>query len=274
VREGLEKLELLVVQDIFLTETAKLADVVLPGLSFAEKEGTFTNTERKVQRVRKAIHHTGNARADWQILCDLSTRMGYPMSYQEPKNIMEEIARLTPSYGGISYDRLENGGLQWPCPTSDHPGTTYLHKDRFTQGKGKFHPISYKASPELPDGEYPFTLTTGRVLYHYHTGNMSRRSYGLDAICPEGTIEINPHDAEQLGCTNGDMVEVSSRRGKVQVKVEVSEKPAPKVVFMTFHFKESAVNLLTIDALDPIAKIPELKVCAVKIEKLTSTAVA
>lgn len=274
VREGLEKLEFLVVQDIFLTETGKMADVVLPGLSFAEKEGTFTNTERLVQRVRKAINHTGDARADWQILCDLSTRMGYPMSYQEPKSIMEEIASLTPSYGGISYERLENGGLQWPCPTSDHPGTKYLHKDRFARGKGKFHPISYKASPELPDGEYPFTLTTGRLLYHYHTGNMSRRSYGLDAICPEGTIEINPHDAEQLGCTNGDMVEVSSRRGKVQVKVEVSEKPAPKVVFMTFHFKEAAVNLLTIDALDPIAKIPELKVCAVKIEKLTSTAVA
>jgi formate dehydrogenase alpha subunit len=267
VREGLEKLEFLVVQDIFLTETGKMADVVLPGISFAEKEGTFTNTERRVQRVRKAIEPKGDARADWQIICDLATRMGYPMSYGEPKNIMEEIASLTPSYGGISYDRLEKDGLQWPCPTRDHAGTRYLHKEQFTRGKGKFHRITFNYSPELPDSEYPFILTTGRVLYHFHTGNMSRRSYGLDTICPEGTVEINPEDAEQLNCQDGDMVEVSSRRGVVKVKVEVSEKSAPRVVFMTFHFKESAVNLLTLDKLDPVAKIPELKVCAVKISK-------
>ncbi len=268
VQEGLKKLEILVVQDIFLSETAKLADVVLPGVSFAEKEGTFTNTERRVQRVRKAIDPRGEARTDWQIICDLSTKMGYDMSYKDSESIMEEIAKLTPSYGGISYNRLENGGLQWPCPTRDHPGTKYLHKGRFTRGLGKFHTVSYQTSPELPDEQYPFILTTGRILYHFHTGNMSRRSDGLNLIYPEGTVEISPQDAEQLNCRNGDIVEVSSRRGKVKIKVEVSDRSAPKEVFMTFHFKESAVNFLTLDELDPIAKIPEYKVCAVNINKL------
>ncbi len=268
VKEELKHLDLLVVQDIFLTETAELAHVVLPGVSFAEKNGTFTNTERRVQRVRKAVEPIGNSRPDWQILCDLSSRLGYPLQYASPKEIMEEIASLTPSYGGMHYSRLEKVGLQWPCPTQDHPGTPFLHKDKFSRGKGKFHVTPYAPSPELPDEKYPFLLTTGRVLYHYHT-IISRKSKGLSEIYPEGVIEINPEDAKRLGIRpeNG-LVEVASRRGKVQVKSKLSDNLPPGVVFMTFHFKEAAANLLTIDALDPIAKIPEYKVCAVKIRKL------
>ena len=268
VREELQHLDLLVVQDIFLSETAELAHIVLPGVSFAEKDGTFTNTERRVQRVRKAIEPLGNARPDWQITCDLSTRLGYPMKYSSPGEIMEEIASLTPSYGGIRYERLERLGLQWPCPSVDHPGTPFLHKDKFTRGKGKFHITPYAPAPELPDAEYPFLLTTGRVLYHFHT-LISRKSRGLSEIYPEGVVEINPEDAARLGIQPEDgLVEVTSRRGKVKVKAKVADSVPPGVVFMTFHFKEAAANLLTIDALDPVAKIPEFKVCAVKIQKL------
>ena len=268
VRRELEHLDLLVVQDLFLSETAELAQVVLPGVSFAEKDGTFTNTERRVQRVRKAIEPVGNARQDWEIISDLSTRLGYPMKYNSPEKIMEEITSLTPSYGGIRYERLEGSGLQWPCPTPVHPGTPILHQGMFTRGRGKFHVTPYVPPPELPDAEYPFTLTTGRVLYHYHTV-ISRKSKGLSEIYPEGTVEISPADASRLGIHSGDgMVEVSSRRGKVQAKAKISEALPPGVVFMTFHFKEAAVNLLTLDALDPVAKIPGLKVCAVNIKKV------
>jgi predicted molibdopterin-dependent oxidoreductase YjgC len=268
VKEELKHLDLLVVQDIFLTETAELAHVVLPGVSFAEKDGTFTNTERRVQRVRKAIEPIGNSRPDWQILCDLSSRLGYPLDYSSPKEIMDEIASVTPSYGGMHYGRLEGLGLQWPCPAKDHPGTPFLHKDKFSRGKGKFHVTPYAPAPELPDEKYPFLLTTGRVLYHYHTV-ISRKSKGLSKIYPEGVIEINPEDALRLGIRpDNGLVEVTSRRGRVQVKSKVSDNLPPGVVFMTFHFKEAAANLLTIDALDPVAKIPEFKVCAVNIRKL------
>ena len=268
VKEELKHLELLVVQDIFLTETAELANVVLPGVSFAEKDGTFTNTERRVQRVRKAIDPVGNSRPDWQILCDLSSRLDYPLEYSSPKEIMEEIASVTPSYGGMHYGRLEGLGLQWPCPTQDHLGTPFLHKEKFSRGKGKFHVTPYAPAPELPDEKYPFLLTTGRVLYHYHTV-ISRKSKGLSKIYPEGVIEINPEDAQRLGIQpDNGLVEVTSRRGRVQVKSKVSDNLPPGVVFMTFHFKEAAANLLTIDALDPVAKIPEFKVCAVQIRKL------
>jgi len=268
VKEELNHLDLLVVQDIFLSETAELAHVVLPGVSFAEKEGTFTNTERRVQRVRKAIEPVGNARPDWQIISDLSSRLGYPMNYASPKEVMDEIASLTPSYGGIKYERLEKAGLQWPCPTADHPGTPFLHKDKFTRGKGKFHITPYAPALELPDEEFPFLLTTGRVLYHYHT-MMSRKSRGLSEIYPEGVIEINPEDASRLGIEpDNGLVEVASRRGNVKVKAKIADNLTPGVVFMTFHFKEAAVNLLTSDALDPVAKIPALKVCAVKIQRL------
>jgi len=269
VKKELKELDLLVVQDIFLSETAELAHVVLPGTSFAEKDGTFTNTERRVQRVRKAIDPVGNSRADWQILCDLSTRLGYPMKYESPKEIMTEIASLTPSYGGIHYDRIEPLGLQWPCPTADHPGTPFLHKDRFARGKGKLHITPYAPPPELPDDAYPFLLTTGRVLYHYHSV-ISRKSKGLSEIYPEGVLDMNPDDARRLGIQPGDgWVEVTSRRGKVRVKAREADNLPTGVVFMTFHFGEAAANLLTIDALDPVAKIPELKVCAVKIEKVS-----
>lgn len=267
VKEELKHLDLLAVQDIFLSETAELAHVVLPGVSFAEKDGSFTNTERRVQRIRKAIDPIGNSRPDWQIICELSSRLGYPMRYDSPGEIMDEIASLTPSYGGIDYERLDKEGLQWPCPAKDHPGTPVLHKDKFTRGKGKFHVTPYAPAPELPDENYPFLLTTGRVLYHYHT-LMTRKSKGLSEIYPEGSIEVNPEDARRLGIRpDNGLVKVTSRRGSVRVKAKIADNLPPGVVFMTFHFKEAAANLLTIDALDPVAKIPELKVCAVRIEK-------
>jgi formate dehydrogenase alpha subunit len=267
--EALKRLEFLVVQDIFLTETAKLADVVLPGVTFAEKEGTFTNTERRVQRVRKAVSTIGNSRPDWQIVCQLAAKMGDKgFDYQNPSQIMDEIARLTPSYGGISFARLERGSLQWPCPTPEHPGTPILHTVAFSRGKGKFIPLAYKASQELTDENYPLLLTTGRHLAHFHTGTMTRKVRGLNALEAEERVEINPADARALDIEDNEMVKVVSRRGEVKVKVRVSEASPEGVVFMTFHFAESPANILTSPALDPVAKIPELKVAAVRIEKL------
>jgi len=266
VEKELKKLELLVVQDIFLTETAQLAHVVLPGASFAEKDGTFTNTERRVQRVRKALNPPGEAKADWEIIAGLSEKMGYPMNYASPEEIFKEISKVTPSYAGISYKRLEKHGLQWPCPTADHPGTKYLHKDRFSRGLGLFTAIEYIPPDELPDKEYPFLLTTGRVLYHYHTGTMTTLSQGLTERYPESLVEINPADAKKLGIKNSQMVKLTSRRGTVSAKAVLTEKSAPGTVFMNFHFRDAAVNCLTNPALDPVGKIPEFKVCAVKVE--------
>ena len=265
VKEALENLDFLVVQDIFLSETAELADVVLPAASFAEKRGSLTNSERRVQLWRKAIDSVGESRPDWKIICDIATRMGYEMKYDSPAEIMDEIAHLTPIYGGMSYDRLEGEGLQWPCPDKDHPGTKFLHKGKFSRGLGKFHGIEYRPPFEMPDEEYPLLLTTGRMLYHFHTGTLSRRSAGLDELHPEGNVEINPADAFRLGITDGDMAEVTSRRGKVAAKAWVTERSPEGTVFMTFHFREAAANLLTVSALDPVAKIPEYKVCAVKV---------
>ena len=267
VEAALEKLVFLVVQDIFLTETAKLADVVLPGVTFAEKDGTFTNTERKVQRIRQAINPVGDARPDWQIICQLASRMGYEMNYHHPSQIMEEIAELTPSYGGMYYDRLDSGGLQWPCPDREHPGTRYLHKDRFTRGLGLFQAVEYIPPAETPDEDYPYVLTTGRVYYHYHTGSMTRRCQGLDEIYPEALVEINPSDAKELGVEDGAKVKVTSRRGEVEVKAQVTERVPKGTIFMSFHFGEAAANVLTNPALDPVSKIPEYKVCAVRVEK-------
>ncbi len=267
-REALEKLEFFVVQDIFLTETARLADVVLPGATFAEKNGTVTNTERRVQRVRKAIEPVGDSRPDWWITCQIARRMGSKdFDFTHPSQIMEEIASLTPSYGGISYNRLDNGGLQWPCPTQDHPGTPILHAKQFTRGKGRFIPLDYKRPIELPDDDYPLMLTTGRSLYHFHTGTMTRKVKGLNILRGEGLVEINPEDASVLGIINGEMVKVTSRRGEIEAKARVTEVLPKGVVFMNFHFAESPVNLLTNSALDPVSKIPEYKVCAVRIEK-------
>ena len=269
VKEALENLDFLVVQDIFLSETAELADVVLPAASFAERDGSITNTERRVQLVRKAIDPLGESRPDWEIICDLSTRMGYEMKYESPAEIMDEIAQLTPIYGGMSHDRLKGDGLQWPCPDRDHPGTKFLHQDRFSRGLGKFHAIEFRPPYELPDEEYPLLLTTGRMLYHFHTGTLSRRSAGLNELHPEGTMEMNPADAAKLGIEDGDMAEVESRRGKVVAKVWVTDRSPVGTVFMTFHFREAAANLLTVSALDPVAKIPEYKVCAVKVQPVS-----
>jgi len=265
--KALRELEFLVVQDIFLTETARLADVVLPAVSFAEKDGTFTNTERCIQRVRKAIEPVGNSKPDWWIICQLASKMGAQnFDFENPSQVMEEIAGLTPSYGGVNYERLEECGLQWPCPTKDHPGTPILHVGRFVCGLGKFTPLQYKPPAELPDKEYPLILTTGRSLYHYHTGTMTRKVAGLNFIEPEGTVAINSLDASSLKIADGDKVKVTSRRGEVITKARVTEKSPPRVVYMDFHFAESAANILTNTALDPVAKIPEFKVCAVKIE--------
>ena len=266
VEEALKKTEFLVVQDIFLTETAALADVVLPAASFAEKEGTFSNTERRVQRVRKAIDPIGNSKADWVILMELLNRLGIDKKYANPSEIMEEIASLTPSYGGITYDRLDQlGSLQWPCPTTDHPGTVYLHKASIARGKGLFKAIEYKASNELPDKDYPYVLTTGRVLYHYHTRTMTGKVDGLNALSPESFIEINPVTAKNLGIKDGAKVSVSSRRGELTTVAKLTRTIKEGVLFMPFHFAEGAANILTNPALDPISKIPEYKVCAVNI---------
>lgn len=263
VEKALKELEFLMVIDIFPTPTSELADVVLPGASFAEKEGTFTNTERRVQLIRKAVEPPGEARPDWQIIQEISNRFGYLMDYESPRVIMDEIARLTPSYGGINYERLQGNGLQWPCPDKQHPGTKFLHQGRFTRGKGIFTPIDYKPPAEIPDEEYPFYLTTGRIYFHYHTGTMSRNSPSLEREINECFLEMNPEDASEIGISEGDLVLVESRRGSVSTKVKIVRNIERKTVFMPFHFLESRTNMLTNPALDPIAKIPEFKVCSV-----------
>ncbi len=268
VRHALEKAELLVVIDIFRTDTAELAHVVLPGASFAEKDGTFTNTERRVLRVRKAVEPVGEARPDWQIICDLSTRFGLPMSYESPQAIFDEIAQVTPSYAGLSYERLEAGGIPWPCPSKDHPGTPVLHKERFTRGRGLFHAIEYRPPDELVDDEFPMQLTTGRFFPHYHTGTMTRNSPSLHDEMPEGHVEIHPADAARLGIKTGDLAKIASRRGEVIARMVATDTVDPGTIFMSFHFMEANANVLTNPALDPICKIPEYKVCAVRVEKL------
>jgi len=267
VTEAFKKLDFLVVQDLFLTETAALADVVLPAACFAEKEGTFSNTERRVQLVRKAVEPPGQARADWEILVDLAGRMGLNWSYSSPAEILAEIASLTPSYGGITYGRLATEQIQWPCPDESHPGTCFLHQEKFARGKGLFHPIEHQEPRELPDQDFPLTLTTGRVLYQYHTRTMTGRSPGLNDLAPECEIEVNPADADKLGLASGDLALISSRRGEVKVKVKVTGQVGEGVVFMPFHYAEAAANTLTLAALDPVAKIPEYKVCAVSLKK-------
>jgi len=267
VKECVENLDFLVVQDIFLNETGRMADVVLPATAFAEKDGTFTNTERKVQRVRKALDAPGEAKEDWRILCDLSTRLGYPMSYESPEKIMEEIAEVTPSYCGIRYDRLEIEGLHWPCTGTDHPGTPCLHMDKFTCGLGVFHAIDYIPPAELPDDEYPYYLTTGRVLYQYHTGTMTMKSDGLNTLAPECFVEISLEDASSWKIGEGERIRVASRRGEIEAIARISGRVEKGTVFIPFHFANAAANKLTHAALDPIAKIPEYKVCAVRIAK-------
>jgi formate dehydrogenase alpha subunit len=265
--ESIKRLEFLVVQDIFMTETAMMADVILPSCCFAEKEGTFSNSERRIQRVRKAVEPPGDVWDDWRITCEIGTRMGFEMKYDDAQAIMEEIARVTPSYGGITYDRIENEGLHWPCPDKTHPGTPILHVGQFAVGKGTFFDIDYRSPDESVDEEYPMYLTTGRVIYHYHTGTMTRRTEGLNERSPECFVEISPKDAEKYGLDNGDSVEVASRRGKIGAKVRISGKAVSGTVFIPFHFAEAAANRLTNAALDPVSGIPEYKVCAVKISQ-------
>jgi|SRR5271157_311756 len=272
VKHALESAEFLAVIDIFLTDTAKLAHVVLPGASYAEKDGTFSNTERMVLRVRKAVEPVGEARPDWQIICDISTRLGLPMSYESPSEIFDEIATVAPSYGGLNYERLEKGGIPWPCPSADHPGTRVLHTERFTRGKGLFHAIEYRPPEELIDEEFPIQLTTGRYFPHYHTGTMTRNSPTLHGEMPEGHVEINPLDAAKLGLKNHECAKIVSRRGEVESKVLLTDLVEPGMIFMSFHFMEANANVLTNPALDPICKIPEYKVCAVRVEKIEAAA--
>jgi len=268
VAEGLKSLEFLVVQDIFLTETCEFADVILPGSSFAEKEGTFTNTERRIQRVRKAIDLPGEAREDWKIICLLSNAMGYPMNYNSPSEIMDEIAELTPIYGGISYGRLETSTLQWPCRDRNDMGTDILHVKSFSRGKGKFIPVEFSPPAEIPDDDYPFILTTGRILYHFHTRTMSGKVKGLNEIAPMARAHINSEDAKSLNIASNDKVVLETRRGSITAKALVNSKIKKGVIFIPFHYAESPANKLTNPVLDPKAKIPEFKACAGKVCKV------
>jgi len=265
--KSLANLEFLIVQDIFLTETAKLADVVLPSACFAEKEGTFTNTERRVQRIRKAVDPPGQALEDWKITCEIGTQMGYSMSYKNSKAIMEEISSVTPSYAGITYDRIEYEGIFWPCPNIEHPGTPILHRDKFTRGKGMFHAIDYIPPTEQIDKEYPIYLTTGRLLYQYHTGTMSMKTDDLNERAPESFVEISLQDANKFDIKDGSMINIASRRGNINARAKVSGKAVPGTVFIPFHYAKAAANKLTNAVLDPVSGIPEYKVCAVKLSK-------
>ena len=281
LRHCLDECDFIVLQDIFPTETAPYADVLLPGVSFAEKTGTFTNTERRIQMVRKAIEPLGEAREDWRITAELAKRIlaeGRPAlrdaaaphagwDYADSAQIMAEIAAVTPSYAGVSHERLERGDkLQWPVRDASHPGTPILHIGKFARGLGKFAPIEHVPPAELPDDDYPMFLSTGRVLFHYHGGEMSRRAKGLLAIYPKPLIEVNPDDAERLGLNGSHRVRVTSRRGSIEAEAQVTDRVPPGMVYGNFHFPEASVNNLTIAALDPVAKIPEYKVCAVKVE--------
>ncbi len=265
--KSISNLDFLVVQDIFMTETAQLADVVLPSACFAEKEGTFSNTERRVQRVRKAVDAPGEARDDWWITSQLATRMGYDMSYTDSQAIFTELAGVTPSYAGLNYDRLEGVGLHWPCPTADHPGTPILHTQQFTRGKGLFHAIEWIPPEEQIDEEFPFFLTTGRVLYQYHTGTMTMKTEGLNERAPHCFVEISKADAARHDLQDGSQVTIASRRGSIVAELKVSPKAVSGTVFIPFHYAQAAANKLTNAALDPISGIPEFKVCAVKIGK-------
>ncbi|HVH67931.1 MAG TPA: formate dehydrogenase subunit alpha [Gemmatimonadales bacterium] len=265
-----QELEFLAVQDLFLTETARYADVVLPGSSFAEKTGTFVNTERRIQLARAAVPSPGEARGDLEILIELSTRLGLKTSFTTARDVMQEIASVTPSWHGVTYERLDGAGLQYPAPTSDSPGTAFLFSDRFptADGRGVFVPVQYAPPVELPDDQYPFVMNTGRQLYHWHTGTMTRRATGLDQREPTPVVEVHPDDARALGLLDGDAVRLTSRRNSMVSSCRISERVARGQVFVPFHFREAAANLLTNPVLDPYAKMAELKCCAVRLEGL------
>jgi len=267
VQSAMESAEFVMVMDIFPTSSTALAHVVLPAASFAETEGTFTNSERRVKRVRQAISPMPG-KTNWEVIQELSTRMDYPMKYQSAEEIFDEMAGLTPSYGGMSYDRLNEKGLCWPCPTPEHPGTQYLHKGQFTRGRGQFQAIDYRPPAEAPDNEYPFWLTTGTIFTHYLTGTMTRRCATLHHENPEVFIEIHPDDARKLQIESGEEIKTSSRRGEIMTKTLITDRVNPGVVFIPMHFMENAANRLTHSALDPTTKTPEYKVCAVNLKKV------
>jgi len=278
--QAFNNLEFLVVQDIFLHETAEIADVVLPAASFAEKDGTFTNSERRVQRVRQIIDPVGNSRADWDILCDVGQRLSIKkglgveseFQYNHPSEIWDEMAALTPLVAGISYERLDNeGGIQWPCPTPDHPGTRYLYESDFPRGpRAKFVPFEQGApAEELPTKRFPLILNTGRVLYHWHGGTMTRRADGLLARSPELEISMSPDDGEKYDIANSEWIRVRSRRGDLEGRALLTERMRAGEIFIPFvKLRDHAANYLTNSALDPTSKIPEYKVCAVRIDKI------
>lgn len=267
VRQALQNLDLLVVQELFMSETAKLADVILPAANYAEKNGTFTNTERRVQRVRKAVESPGQTKADWEIIQLVCKAMGEEgFDYNNPEEIFEEIRKTTPSYRGINYDRIDKIGIQWPCPTEKHPGTKYLHKGIFPLGRGRMKPVEYREPAEKVSEEYPILLSTGRMLYHYNI--TTRYSDKLDSIRPHELAEMNPREAKKLGVKEGDIVRVSSRRGSIKTRVTITDKVKPGMMFMTLHYRESPVNELTNAAYDPISLTAEYKISAVKVEKV------
>jgi predicted molibdopterin-dependent oxidoreductase YjgC len=287
IRHCLEEVEFFVLQEIFPSETAAYADILLPGVTFAEKTGTFSNTERRVQMVHKAIEPIGESRDDWQITAELAKRIlalggrelltDAPLKgwdYASSEEIMVEVSKLTPSYAGITHARLDNGErLQWPVPTADHPGTPILHTKAFSRGKGRFMPIDFVPAPELPDDNYPFILNTGRVLYHWHGGEMTRRAKGLMEVYGQALVELNPDDAARMGVNPDETLgqanktlRITSRRGVIEAEAWVTDRVPPGMVYANFHFPEASANELTIAALDPVSKIPEYKVCAVKVE--------
>lgn len=270
VRKALQALDFLVVFDIFPNETTELADVVLPAASFAEKDGTFTSTERRIQRVRRAVAPPGEARPEWEVICELLRALGVPAAYTSAAAIMEEIASLTPIYGGVHYDRLGINGMQWPCPSRDHPGTGIMHAQAFPIGKARFRAVEYRPPFEAADEEYPLILTTGRSLYHFHSGTMTRRTSLLDREVPRPIVEISPDDASQSGIRNGQMATVETRRGSISLEAKVTPEIPPGNIFIPFHFCEAPANALTAQFLDPVSKIPEFKVSAARIRRAKS----
>ncbi len=273
VEQGLKKLEFLVVQELFMNETAALADVVFPACSFAEKDGTFTNTERRVQLLQQAVPPMGESKPDWKIVCEVAAARGTPFPYETAAQSMEEIASLVPSYGGIRHERLHNGGLQWPCLDTEHPGTRFLYAERFptASGKGKFVAVEYDSAGENADDKFPLVLSTGRLLEHYHTGTMSRRNIGLDAMKPEGEVEVIPLDAKRFKVNHGEKVKLVSHHGSIEVKVKVTERSPEGTVFYPFHFVEANANRLTGSSFDKLSKTPAFKRSAARLEKISAS---
>jgi predicted molibdopterin-dependent oxidoreductase YjgC len=272
IKDALENLDFLIVQDLFLTETAQLADLVLPGASFAEKEGTFANADRRVQRVRQAIKPVGDSKPDWQIISELAQKMGVEgFNFNSAEEVAEEIASLAPIYGGMLYQCLEDESRQWPCFNEEHKGTDILHQEEFSTktGKAKFVPLHYRPPAELPDEEYPLILTTGRIIYHYHSSTMTGADEDMKKLYDHDPVEINPIDTEKLGLEDGEYVWVKSRRGKIKAPVKITERSPEGLVFMAFHSPETKTNLVTSSACDPVTKTPEFKYCAVRVEKIS-----